>query len=1676
MAYVGKITDTSGTTGPVGSTLYGTCATAADQAAKVVTCADFDKLITGVTVVIKFTYSNTSTGTITLNVNGTGAKNMYRYGTTKPGNYAGASWQANSIVSVTYDGNYWMMNDFVYNDNTYDRTSIQGRIYAGTTGVFPYSIIAIDNAGKMQAMTTTGGTGTSKEYNSSQKFRYPPVIMYHSENATKTNDQIISNNVMYEQFPNVDLRYSSNITSSAGFDTYIPIYLECTFDSDGYWSPTKITQTLLAGKYYILLGFTYSTSVYQLALIAQHPVYKCTTGGTLEMLQVFTKTEKDKLAGIEDQANKYVHPTYTAKSDGMYRITVNGTGHVSAATAIASADVSTALNLLGTGTSNPQLADYYISQYAGGGTTTTTYHRRPISKLWNTFKGLITVATTGDGNAITSVSIANDGDTNRKITFTKGSTFSLSSHTHNLSIATDTGTSSITLAASTKYKLTAGGSTYVFTTPPNTDRYVNSAAFADDTTANASNPVKMTLTIDGSDTATVTANIPKVSSSSAGVVPKGAAVSSQSQTTKFLREDGSWAAPSYTSIPSGNVTGSSLTADQIILGNGNSTIKASGKTIATSITDVDTTVPTSKAVKTFIEGKGYVTTDENVKQSSSVTSNYRPLMLGYTNTTTIADLAATVTNQVYATTSIFAKPSNGTIYATQFSTSGYASGDKSAANISGSGALSYLYFKSYYTNPTNSTTYNYSSPVITGYGNKGSDDNGRLIAIQSGGLIILGSGEAATNLAGLISDDVLADGATKLNVGGNLNTAFGGADEQLILASDNNIYFIPKCGTVANRNPVVLDVSKNFYPGVNNSGSIGTSSYKWANGYFTNINGVAVGDSPKFTDTTYSAGTGLSLSGTTINHSNSITAGTAKGDDSKTLTFGGTFTIPSVTYDAQGHITAKGTTTMTMPDNPVPSGNVTGTSLTADQIILGNGNSTIKASGKTIATSITDVDTTVPTSKAVKTFVEGKGYVTTDENVKQENTTTNASYRILLSKNANDTTETSTARKSTNLQFNPAAAKITLGTTSSPGSIYMPGSGSRASTFTSSGITCNASTGGWIMGMTYYTNDGETSLGTIGAFGTGDTLSHFYIGGTYTSPLIKVDSAGRLTTTKAINDFVTGTGTAAQDKGSGVSPRYFPAKWSFDTGQTATNGDIVVVKIPCAGSDYGVFVSIDNDTNYYPVSVNGTTRLTTHYANGQFVALMFKSDGATNQVFPLNGGDARVNITGGAWIVLNYYDSGNTYDRNRYNASIKAWGTKIISGNIIVGTNGLYHHLKEGTAFDISYPILYLAGDCNASSTTTNTYDQINFTITTTQNITLTAYKPVYIKGKLSGTTFTPVSTTPLTQTIPSTDDGYVYILLGNATSTTAVFLLDDHRLFAYKNGVFGELAQHSMTASTFTSGYKYYENSAWANTPWHKIATCTLTDKSYINTSYFIVTGGWGDAGINTYLGIVKVMISSGSTVGTLGSYACMTWIFADNAIDPANYALQYQATSGTSIVFNIYAKQTQRYDGVKFMLIQSRRVTGLDQYVWILEQNTSDSSGVATIPTGTDIIYSSFVASKQKCLFSDHTLYSTISQNEITTNSGLFNKYKLILVKIKRVFMASKLVETEAVIPAKYLKENPSSVYTTTIQTPDGSSTSYYIDAQYSADNKIYIGLGPYSGVVKDWTNSIIEIWGID
>lgn len=53
----------------------------------------------------------------------------------------------------------------------------------------------------------------------------------------------------------------------------------------------------------------------------------------------YTTVEKNKLATIAEGANKYVHPTYTVQSSGLYKITVDSTGHISSVVPVTKDDI-----------------------------------------------------------------------------------------------------------------------------------------------------------------------------------------------------------------------------------------------------------------------------------------------------------------------------------------------------------------------------------------------------------------------------------------------------------------------------------------------------------------------------------------------------------------------------------------------------------------------------------------------------------------------------------------------------------------------------------------------------------------------------------------------------------------------------------------------------------------------------------------------------------------------------------------------------------------------------------------------------------------------------------------------------------------------------------------------------------------------------------------------------------------------------------------------------------------------------------------------------------------------------------------------------------------------------------------------------------------------------------------
>ena len=162
---------------------------------------------------------------------------------------------------------------------------------------------------------------------------------------------------------------------------------------------------------------------------------------------------------------------------------------------------------------------------------------------------------------------------------------------------------------------------------------------------------------------------------------------------RFLREDGTWSIPAaaafiYTQLTNqdlddyldegrwyyadgGNTTTnkpSGVDAYELYVGQ-----NASGyryQKLITSSGLIWFRYHDSSAWKTWVRWYTDMNTDQKVLQSATTTSNYRPLALGYTNTSTTADLSASVTQQVYVTTTIYAQPSTGSLWANKLYSGG----------------------------------------------------------------------------------------------------------------------------------------------------------------------------------------------------------------------------------------------------------------------------------------------------------------------------------------------------------------------------------------------------------------------------------------------------------------------------------------------------------------------------------------------------------------------------------------------------------------------------------------------------------------------------------------------------------------------------------------------------------------------------------------------------------------------------------------------------------------------------------------------------------------------------------------------------------------------------------------------------------------------------------------------
>ena len=124
---------------------------------------------------------------------------------------------------------------------------------------------------------------------------------------------------------------------------------------------------------------------------------------TTENNGLMSSADKAKLDGIEAGANNYTHPEYEAKQAGLYRISVDNTGHVATADKMTSEelaaegvspadhthDLGELVDTLETSADAVEDADTVMVGAivtSDDGSATTKYTRRPLAALWNWIK------------------------------------------------------------------------------------------------------------------------------------------------------------------------------------------------------------------------------------------------------------------------------------------------------------------------------------------------------------------------------------------------------------------------------------------------------------------------------------------------------------------------------------------------------------------------------------------------------------------------------------------------------------------------------------------------------------------------------------------------------------------------------------------------------------------------------------------------------------------------------------------------------------------------------------------------------------------------------------------------------------------------------------------------------------------------------------------------------------------------------------------------------------------------------------------------------------------------------------------------------------------------------------------------------------------------------------------
>ena len=479
----------------------------------------------------------------------------------------------------------------------------------------------------------------------------------------------------------------------------------------------------------------------------------------------------------------------------------------------------------------------------------------------------------------------------------------------------------------------------------------------------------------------------------------------------------------------------------------------------------------------------------------------------------------------------------------------------------------------------------------------------------------------------------------------------------------------------------------------------------------------------------------------------------------------------------------------------------------------------------------------------------------TDTKVTQTNTTTSANYRIILSGNSNDTTETTTVRKSTNFFANPSTGEMFS-------DIFTSQSSTRHTSLFTSGIklvtdSSSAST----MGMKYYTADGATLIGEFGMYASTNAtkVDYAYIGKSYEDKWLNIteDNADFSGSIYVPNRIINKGKACSTSAGSGAAGYYCIAQFKI----TSTYLDAPIEIEVCdrgkpSLTTFSIRFANENSTDpavssltyrgfgltaYICKSATSTWQLWVQ-ANGTYSAItihsikcsyMSKMTISYPETYLSNSNFETAIASGGSLATNTMAIVGTTY---RVGAASQWVTPRVING---MNINGAANRVNYGSCSTAAGTAAKTVA-CAEYALQTGGEITVKFTVTNTAknptlNVNSTGAKPIYYRGAAISASYLAAN-----RTYTFRYNGSQYDLVGDVNTNTDVNVVQTNLAVTTSNNQ-GLKLPLLLASKTVNSNNSYTDSNAYAVNCASKTSGATMTGLAWLETSYYSTTGTSG-------------------------------------------------------------------------------------------------------------------------------------------------------------------------------------------------------------------------------------------